>query len=87
MAGYAAGVGKASGAEGRPRSDGWQRFGEGSVKMLAAGVKCPVFVIAADAVPGLIQLKGSVDPAGEAFGVGNVVGRETSVVFGKVKRV
>jgi hypothetical protein len=55
--------------------------------MLATGIECPVLVIAADAIAGLVLLKGFVDPAGKAFCVRDVGGRKAGIVFGEVKPV
>jgi len=55
--------------------------------MLAAGIERPVLIVAADAIAGIVLLKGFVDPAGKAFGVRDVGGRKAGIVFGEVKPI
>lgn len=77
--GLAAGAG---GQTGTRRLDGRdQRL----IKMCTAGIKCPVFTVAADAITCVMLMKGVVDPGGETVRVGDGLGRKAAVAIREIE--
>src|SRR5579872_5346959 len=53
--------------------------------MPASGIKGAMLTVAADAVTGLVLSERTVDPGGETFGIGDLLGSEAGIVFGEIE--